>query len=289
MQLSKLWSMWRPDRRIQFDPEYQKAHALKNTYRPTKSSDQYGWVADYAKYVLGEFRSAERTLDEKAESVMKLFGSGTGLLTFGAFINLPKFSLLTTILLGVALLLALAAIFAAAWVRVPRQTYLPPSVASALAYVEKYEDVSETRFLAQWHLACEGLRLSLRLKSSGVRIATWLGFWSIFVVAMSLCSAIMWPVEQPKKNDSQTKLEHREMSSGIPIAATFVPDPSGASQTPDPAIFLNPQRMEAFDPAAAAEPQSIQFPAGDGAAPLIGPAVSAEPQAFFMSADDCSG
>jgi len=43
------------------------------------------------------------------------------------------------------------------------------------------------------------------------------------------------------------------------------PDPSGSSQTPDPAISAEPQVFEKgvgsgeWDPAAQAEPQSLQF------------------------------
>jgi hypothetical protein len=273
MGISELWPRWRPDRRIQFDPEYQKAHAFKNSFRPTKSPEEYRWVAEYAKFVLGQFQSAERTLDEKAESVMKLFGGGTGLLTLGAIVNLPKISVPTMVVLGIALILALFAMLAAAWVRAPRQSYLPPSVAWALAYAEKYEAASESRFIAQWHLACEGLRLTLRLKVKGVKIATWFGYWSIVAVALSLCSAIIWPAEQMIQNsrqrEAQSAKELNKMSTEVPTSSTSTPDPSGASQTPDAALFI-PSHASingATDPSVAAEPQSIQFSFGDGDAP----------------------
>jgi len=55
------------------------------------------------------------------------------------------------------------------------------------------------------------------------------------------------------------------MSSDSQTNTPPAPDPSGVPQTPDPAIFAEPQTFEraassgARQPAQQAEPQSIQF------------------------------
>ena len=150
--------------KIHDDPAYQKAHEFKNTFSPKQDVD-YDWIEDYARLIYDRFDQADQTLDAKAESIIKVLGGGTGLLTLGAIINLPKLGLPVAIGLAISILLALVAITFAAWVRLPRQTFLPPSVGWAMSYADWYRDDARRKFLAQWHLACEGVRLTVRAKA----------------------------------------------------------------------------------------------------------------------------
>lgn len=111
-------------------------------------------------------------------------------MTLGAIVNLPRLGIVVPIVLVVTLILALVAIFIAAWVRVPSETFLPPSVGWAIRYAEHYRDASEPRFLAQWHLACEGMRLAVRAKAEGVKRATWWAGASLASLAFAFIIAI---------------------------------------------------------------------------------------------------
>jgi len=175
--------------RIHDDPAYQKAHEFKDTYSP-KEGVEYDWVRDYARLVYDRFSQADESLDAKAESIIKVLGGGSGLITLGAILSLPNLGLPVAIGLAISLLVALVAIAIAAWVRVPRQTFLPPSVAWALTYADFYRDAAPNKFLAQWHLACEGVRLAVRAKARGVKIATWCAFAAIAALTLSFFIAI---------------------------------------------------------------------------------------------------
>jgi len=115
------------------DPEYQEAHKSKETFSPKEDVD-YDWVHEYALLIYDRFDQAEKALDAKAESIIKFLGGGSGLLTLGAIVNLRDLGLPVAMALGVSLLLALVAIGVAAGVGLPRQGFLPRSVARGLAY-----------------------------------------------------------------------------------------------------------------------------------------------------------
>jgi len=251
--------------RVHDDPDYQKAHEFKDTYSPKEGVD-YDWIQDYARLTYDRFQQADELLDAKAESIIKILGGGTGLVTLGAILNLSKLGLPAAIGLGISLLLALVAIAVAAWVRVPRQTFLPPSVAWALTYADFYREAAPNKFLAQWHLACEGARLAVRAKARGVKVATWFAFAALVCLTLSFFIAVC-----TIDDDGSGQLSGgSRMSSDTQHNTPPAPDPSGSPQTPDPAISAEPQVFEKgvgsgeWDPAAQAEPQSLQF-SHDGA------------------------
>ncbi|MFH1920580.1 MAG: hypothetical protein ABIP48_11920 [Planctomycetota bacterium] len=95
--------------KVHDDPAYQKAHEFKNIFSPTEGVN-YDWIEDYARLIYDRFDQADQTLDAKAESIIKVLGGGTGLLTLGAIINLPKLGLPVAIALAFSVLLALVAI-----------------------------------------------------------------------------------------------------------------------------------------------------------------------------------
>jgi hypothetical protein len=184
-QLASWFAGFLPDPEYVYrHPDYQLAFDYKNNFQP-KASEDYGWVRDYADFVYGQFEKTGQTLDAKAESIMKLLGGGSGLLTLTAIVNLTKIGTAVFVMLGIALAFAIVSILIAAWVRLPGNYYLPPSVAWALEYVAAYSDESCDRFIAQWHLACEGARISLVRKGRGVWMATASGAISIFCVGLS--------------------------------------------------------------------------------------------------------
>ena len=248
-----------PPSQVFTDPDYVAAYEFKNTFTPTDGKD-YAWTVDYAKFTFAQLQHADETLDRKAESIMRTLGGGSGLLSLGAVLNLSKIGTAPAFAIAAALLLALLAVLAAAWVRVPRNVLLPPSVAWALSYVDAY-DKSQERFLAQWHLACEATRLSIRAKAWGVALATWLGVASVCAVAISFIIAFA------TMTDSQTSIakDQNMTQNSSDEGGNSAPDPSAAPQTPPPTVAdpqnkANPQSVQANEnPAQQAGPQTLQF------------------------------
>ncbi|NOY30753.1 MAG: hypothetical protein GXP28_11470 [Planctomycetes bacterium] len=105
------------------DPEYQAAYRFKDVFLPDKDKD-YEWVAEYARFTFDQLQKANDTLDKKSESIMRVLGGGSGLLSLGAVLNLTKIGVATAF--GLLSALALVAVVVAVWVRVPQNTLLPP-------------------------------------------------------------------------------------------------------------------------------------------------------------------
>jgi hypothetical protein len=175
--------------KVHTDTAYREAHEFKNQYNPKEDVD-YEWVSSYAKFVFEQFERADETLDAKAENIIRILGGGTGLLTLGAIANVAKINVWTAACLVLALALALIAIFVASWARIPRETYLPPSICWALIYADHYGSLAESKFLAQWHLTCEGLRLTIRNKARLVTISTWCFGLTLLALALSFVFAV---------------------------------------------------------------------------------------------------
>ena len=266
---------------IHGDPDYQKAHEFKDTFSPKEGVD-YDWIEDYARLVYDRFDKAEQTLDAKAESIIKFLGGGTGLLTFGAIVNIQKLGLPVAVALGISLLLAVVAIAIAAWVRLPRQTFLPPSVGWALAYANFYQDAARSKFLAQWHVACEGMRLAVDVKARTVKIAMRWTLGALLALALSFAVAVCTMKVDGKEQIPGGASMGRNSSQNTPPA----PDPAGAPQTPDPAMFAEPPGPAGGhpgpDPAVSAEPQIVANNAPDGRRE---PAQQAEPQSIQYARD----
>lgn len=174
--------------RVHLGQEYLDAHNFKNSFRPRDETD-YTWVAEYAQIVYTRLDQADQTLDSKADALIRVLGGGAGLLTLGMVANIAKLSGPVVFALGIALAFALASICFAALARLPRETFLPPSIAWALTYADAYGMKASAQFLAQWHLTCEGMRLLVRAKSLYVKYATWLAILCFGAVALSFLVA----------------------------------------------------------------------------------------------------
>jgi hypothetical protein len=237
--------------RIHSDEAYRRANVFKDRFQPRDDVD-YAWIQTYSREVYSRLEQADQTLDTKAESIIKLLGGGTGLLALGALINAPKIGILPVICICAALLAALFAIFSAAWVRVPRESFLPPSIAWAISYAHRYAKPAD-QFLGQWHLACEGMRLAVLAKAAGVRLATWLAVTAILFLALSFIAALFTIEPGIPDNPEQAMASATEQPNEFPPA----PAPSGIPQTPDPQFYEGPT-MQGPEPARIAGPQSLE-------------------------------
>ena len=262
--------LFRP-KNIRLNPDYARAHRFKNAFIPQEGVD-YGWVRTYVRESYGKLEQADQNLDNKAESIIKLLGGGSGLLSIGAIVNLSRLSGWVAVCLLISLVFALAGIVFAARVRVPSQTFLPPSIGWAIRYAEVYKGAAEDTFLAQWHLASEGTRLALRVKSAWVKYATWLAVATLITVALSFVVALGTMDWNDPSRDAGGVSMKRDSDSQRDTAP-LPPDPDAAPQSPppnppsEPRLQAEPQQIEKaqppVDPATSAEPQSIQFSVGD--------------------------
>jgi hypothetical protein len=204
--------------------------------------------------------SANNTLDSKAESLLKVFAGGSGLLSLGAVLQLSNVSYAVAAFWGVSLALAVACIIVASLVRFPKDTFLPPSIAWALEYVDSFDEQSGERFLAQWHVACEGMRLSNARKTFGLKFAIWLGLSAIIVLALSFVAALA-TMDVAVHNETQEPVmsQPANTSPSAPNPSSQPQTPSAGPSTPSGPQASGPQTVQAGrNPAVAAGPQSIQ-------------------------------
>jgi len=255
--------------KIHEELDYRKAYQFKRNFQP-QDGVEYGWIKQYAEFIYSRLEQASETLDSKAESMIRIFAGGSGLVSLGAILNLSDISVEVAICWLIALGLALVSIYSAARVRFPRQTYLPPSLYWAIQYAEHHKSTAEDRFLAQWHLACEGLRLNNRWKASGLKVSVVFGVAAIVCLALSFCVAL-GTMKTIETNDSP---EEQTMAVDPPPA----PDPAAQPQTADstsqvgPSEHAGPQSVEnsynpnakggGGDQADVAGPQSDQDSSG---------------------------
>ena len=249
MQRRKLPEVWQ-------EPAYQDAYEFKNDFNPETNAD-YKWVASYADFNFRQLLSANESLDAKAESLITVFAGGSGLISIGAVPRLSAVSIWVSSLWGLALVLAVACVVLAYFIRFPKETFMPPSIAWALEYVRSYGSEAEAKFLAQWHLACEGIRLSNARKSRSLKTAMNCGVWAVVTLGLSFVAAF---ATMGSATTSKQLTAGRQMAEENSAAA---PNPSTQPQTPTTTANVDtvagPQTMQAgAETAMRASPQSIQ-------------------------------
>ena len=146
------------------EEDYKLAYEFMLRFEAKEDID-YSWVCTYAESHYQRLQTVAEVIDDKAESIIKIFASGSALLSLGAIINIEKYGLISGVSWGIGILFALLAVIAAGWVRYPKVTYMPPSSGWALDIAEKHGDKSEVTFVTQWHLASEGLRIGTARKA----------------------------------------------------------------------------------------------------------------------------
>ena len=81
--------------------EYRSAYEYKGKYVPKDGTD-YEWVGEYAQFNFKQLLSTNKALDAKADSLIRVFASGGGLLSIGAILTLSKVSFAVAVLWGIA-------------------------------------------------------------------------------------------------------------------------------------------------------------------------------------------
>jgi hypothetical protein len=127
-------------------PEYQEALTFFQQFTH-KDGVKYGAVVEYARKLHEWLEKTDKTLDEKADSIIKYLSGGSALVTVVALLSLKTDSTKTMIIGAVVLICLLPslvtsvlAIYYAICVRIPQSSASPPQIPDAVTIAETYKD-----------------------------------------------------------------------------------------------------------------------------------------------------
>lgn len=207
------------------DDDYEQSQDFKaalDFYRTFEQKDgvDYSGVIAYARELYDRYDRTDKTLDEKADSIIKYLGGGSALITFGALMSLRTENLWNTVLGIVALLCllpslacAILAVRKAIHVRRPRSSASLPDVKFACDMAE-FPKTKENLDLNLWlifHPICEAAYYrnlqKAKLVDSAHRLYLWaIGLLIVPVVGIVVCLAVAATQrEMPRHAGSQTQ------------------------------------------------------------------------------------
>jgi hypothetical protein len=161
-----------------------------------KPGVDYEWALEYAKLLWEDWNNTFNVLDEKAESIIKYLGGGTGLFALGVLSKIDSHNAHIAAWSFPTVIVALLSVFLAMWTRKPFQFPELPSIRNAK---EAYADAIETKeaavgaFLGQWNLACEKAKWICDRKAALLNWSTWLYFAAISLLLLPLLAAVICP------------------------------------------------------------------------------------------------
>jgi hypothetical protein len=179
---------------VENDYAYKQAlEFMKNV--GSKPGAEYEWVFDYAKTLWSYRNSTFVLLDEKADSIIKYLGGGTGLFTLGVLAKVDGSNWYIAVAAMPAIACALLAILFAILARMPGAFPGISTIETAKDYAdaEVSSSAALAGFLGQWNLACEAARLICARKANRVAIAAWLTYSALVLLALPLLVAVHWP------------------------------------------------------------------------------------------------
>lgn len=172
----------------------RQAVALLTTVKAEKDAE-YKWVSDYAKIVWDDYNKACAALDEKAESIIKYLGGGTGLFVLGVLSKVDASNRHIAAWTLPAIACALIAMFLAMRAKKPAAYPCLPPVRQAKTYADshKIEGTATAIFLAQWNLACEKAQFSCDRKAALVARAAYAAYSTLILLLIPLTVTLIWP------------------------------------------------------------------------------------------------
>jgi hypothetical protein len=176
------------------DPVHQEVIDFLNNAKAAEGAE-YGWTFEYAK-TLWEYRNKTFAgLDEKAESIIRYLGGGTGLFAIGAIAKVETSSRWIAASALPAIICALVAIYFAFRSKKPDPFPGMPSIQKAKAYADDLKNDNEAKaaFLGQWNAVCEHARLICDRKAVDVYRASVLAFVALTLLILPLLTAIFIP------------------------------------------------------------------------------------------------
>jgi hypothetical protein len=161
--------------------EYRAAEEFACSIETDDNKD-YDWVVNYARDNYDRIIKINSILDEKANDIIKFLGGGTGIVTLGVLVNLPRAN---SWILAAALpsyLCAILSLWMAYRARRPNPGYSPPSIRDAFDYADCYNGKGgQAKFIGRWHEASVSMGLAIEDKAKKVDWAMY-----FFVLALSL-------------------------------------------------------------------------------------------------------
>jgi hypothetical protein len=169
---------------------YLDAEQLVRTFEVAPGShEQFEWVSEYAKNCYDGLTKTFCTLDEKADALIKYLGGGTLLIAILGPVAGKTISAWVAVLVLPSIICMLVAIFFAVCVRLPRRVPAPPSVLTAVQYVEYFGENSAATFLPLWHQCCEGIDYVNAWKSRLVHVASKWYLVALFLLLVPVIGA----------------------------------------------------------------------------------------------------
>jgi len=181
--------------KIEQDPSYIEFLKNAEKFSPVQGV-KYGWVEKHSVEEFERLTGFVKSLDQKAEWLIRFFGGGAGLLSlvFAYFLNqrqgdMNDWSLVIHI--APVLILVVFALSIAIRVKSPDLWSDPPNTHKAIVYAEHY---SEIEFAVMRGVASQGLKVALEYKGRLLRYAyvcivvsiVWLVIWSVIISLFSL-------------------------------------------------------------------------------------------------------
>jgi hypothetical protein len=127
--------------------QYKEAQEFFEKFKDTPGVD-YAPVVEYAKTLQEWLASTDKTLDEKADSIIKYLSGGTALVTLAALLSIkfdsPKtnaviFGLVVLLCLLPSLVCGMVSIYYAISVRIPQRAASLPQIPDAISIAEAYK------------------------------------------------------------------------------------------------------------------------------------------------------
>jgi hypothetical protein len=158
---------------IEDHPAFKIALGFKDAIR-IDNDVNYDWLYDYSIDTLNRHINLSKEIEDKADSIIKYLGGGTGILTFAALNNLSSLGQRVIYWSIPALLMASLSVLVAAMVRNPFRTYFPPSVLDAYDYALRYktEEKAKGAMVGALHAVIVSSDWTYEIKSSRLAWAT---------------------------------------------------------------------------------------------------------------------
>ena len=114
-----------------------------------------------------------KALDEKADSIIKYLGGGTGLFALGVIAKADTSNAWLIKWVLPSLVLAILSVGFAIWARFPKETPGLPSVKDlVIGYLDKVPD-EMSQFVWQWHYACVHMKIVCDNKGWWIMLSSW--------------------------------------------------------------------------------------------------------------------
>jgi hypothetical protein len=164
--------------------------AARDALIQVKEGVSYEWACKFAKEHWERLDAIFKHLDEKADSIIKYFGGGTGLFALSTVFAINRNTVPIYASALPAFLLALVTVGLALWARNPIETALPPTVGTAKKTAEICKENGEAAFLKFWHEACVIMSLVIEKKGRRVQLATIAYFATLISLLLPISVAI---------------------------------------------------------------------------------------------------